>query len=228
MSVLQTAVFVSRHPVLSLLSADDQDRLVLGSTSVGYVRGDPVWHPGRPADEFVIVQEGTVARFLGGHADRPLLAALDGPEDFADLSASIGAAPRTRLAISHTNNTTLLKAPRSLLIEMLHRRPEALLALQACLARECDALLQRLALASAPAASRLAHLLLQLADRGDHDREVTDWITREHMAQYIGTTSETVTRTLGSWARAGIIEKRSRGLKLCQPAALARMVGPSR
>lgn len=225
MTTVHVADFAAQHPVLSLLTEASRAALLKASSTVTYDRGDPVWHLGHPADDFTLVLDGVVARFLPGFSDRPLLAALEGPGDFADLAASLRGGRRTRTAVAYADPTRVLKLPSAPVRDALRERPEAMNALLGRLAAESDVVLERLALSAALAPARLAHLLLSLSEPAGDARVVALRITREHMAQFIGATPETVTRTLTAWAARGLVEKQARGLKLCDPAHLQRLAG---
>jgi CRP-like cAMP-binding protein len=225
MTTVHVADFAAQHPVLSLLPETSRAALLRASSTVTYDRGDPVWHLGHPAEEFALVLEGIVARFLPGFSERPLLAALEGPGDFADLTASLRGSRRTRTAVAYADRTRVLKLPCGPVNEALREHPDAMTALLRRTAEESDAVLERLALSAALAPARLAHLLLSLSRPAAEGRDVALRITREHMAQFIGATPETVTRTLTAWAAQGLVQKQARGLRLCEPARLARLAG---
>lgn len=230
MSTVHIADFAAQHPVLSLLPDAPRAALLRLSSTVTYDRGDPIWHLGHPAEEFIVVLEGVVARFLPGFSERPLLAALEGPGDFADLAASLRGGRRTRTAVAYADPTRVMKLPRGAVHDALREHPDAMAAVLARIAAESDAVLDRLALSAALAPARLAparlaHLLLSLSEPAGEARVVALRITREHMAQFIGATPETVTRTLTAWAAQGMVQKQARGLKLCEPAQMERLAG---
>ncbi len=225
MTTVHVTDFAAQHPVLSLLPETSRAALLGASSTVTYDRGDPVWHLGHPAEEFTLVLDGVVARFLPGFSERPLLAALEGPGDFADLAASLRGSRRTRTAVAYADPTRVLKLPCGPVHDALREHPDAMSAVLRRVAEESDAVLERLALSAALAPSRLAHLLLSLSEPAGEARDVGLRITREHMAQFIGATPETVTRTLTAWAAQGVVQKQARGLRLCKPALLQRLAG---
>lgn len=225
MTTVHVADIAAQHPVLSLLPEALRVTLLRSSSTVNYDRGDAVWHLGHPAEEFTLVLEGVVARFLPGLSERPLLAALEGPGNFADLAASLRGGRRTRTAVAYADPTRVLKLPRGAVLDALREHPDAMAAVLTRVAAESDAVLDRLALSAALAPARLAHLLLSLSEPAGDARVVALRITREHMAQFIGATPETVTRTLTAWAAQGIVQKQTRGLTLCDPARMRRLVG---
>ncbi len=227
MTTVHVADFAAQHPVLSLLPEALRATLLKSSSTVTYDRGDPIWHLGHPAEDFTLVLEGVVARFLPGFSERPLLAALEVAGDFADLAASLRGGRRTRTAVAYADPTRVLKLPRGAVHDALREHPDAMTAVLGRVAAESDAVLDRLALSAALAPARLAHLLLSLSEPAGDARVVALRITREHMAQFIGATPETVTRTLTAWAAQGIVQKLARGLKLCEPAQMQRLAGGS-
>jgi CRP-like cAMP-binding protein len=218
MPSLSPAEFAAAHPLLSLLSADARAALLRASSVVSYRRGDSIWHLGHHADVFVALMDGVVAQFLPGHTERPLFVSLAFPGELLDLSASVRNGRRERAATAYADPTRVLKAPRGPWLDALRGAAEALHHQCELLAAEQDRFLRRLALSAALAPTRLAHLLLELAETigaTEHDAVVVPLrLTREHMAQYIGSTPETVTRTLTAWSEEGIVEKSPRALRL--------------
>ena len=75
--------------------------------------------------------------------------------------------------------------------------------------------------------SRIARALLRLLNhsggwRGGV-REITFPLTHQDLAQMAGTTQFTVSRTLGTWEAAGVVEKGRRRVLIRQPRALLRI-----
>ncbi|MEZ4393642.1 MAG: Crp/Fnr family transcriptional regulator [Polyangiales bacterium] len=219
---------IARHPVLLPLPESRLAPLLRSSAVVTYRRGDSVWHLGHPADDFAFVLEGTVGRFLSGLSPRPLFASIDGAGSFSDLSASVRRARRTQSAVAFAARTTVAKIPQRPFLEALSDSPDSMRALLELAAEESDAALRRLALSASLASTRLAHLLLSVAPPDAAGRRAVSLrLTREHMAQFIGSTPETVTRTLTAWSAEGLVEKRARALVLRDIARLEALARPS-
>jgi CRP-like cAMP-binding protein len=77
------------------------------------------------------------------------------------------------------------------------------------------------------AENRIALALLRLLEHSGGEegrgREVTFALSQQDLAQMAGTTTFTVSRTLGSWQAAGVIETGRRRLLIRQPQALVRI-----
>lgn len=228
MTTQNSLELIARHPVLLSLPESRLGSLLKASAVVTYRRGDSVWHLGHPADDFAFVLEGAVGRFLSGLSPRPLFAAIDGAGAFSDLSASVRRARRTQSAVAFAARTTVAKIPQQPFREALNASPDSMRALLELVAEESDAALRRLALSASLAPTRLAHLLLAISPPDAAGRRAVSLrITREHMAQFIGSTPETVTRTLTAWSAEGLVEKRARTLVLLDIARLESLARPN-
>lgn len=228
MTTQNLLALLARHPVIASLPEARVGSLLRAAAVVTYRRGDSVWHLGHPADDFAFVLEGAVGRFLSGLSPRPLFASIDGAGAFSDLNASVRQARRTQSAVAFAARTTVAKIPQRPFREARGASPDSMLALLELVAEEGDAALRRLALSASLAPTRLAHLLLAISPPDAAGRRAVSLrITREHMAQFIGSTPETVTRTLTAWSAEGIVEKRARTLVLRDIARMEAIAQPS-
>jgi CRP/FNR family transcriptional regulator, anaerobic regulatory protein len=86
---------------------------------------------------------------------------------------------------------------------------------------------QMLLLGRKTARERLASFLLRLAERrGEHDGPIELPMSRGDIADYLGLTIETVSRTFTSLRQAGLIElPAAHQLVICRPAELDRAAG---
>jgi len=74
------------------------------------------------------------------------------------------------------------------------------------------------------AEERVAHFLLEMSHRGGNPGSVNLQMSRQDIADYLGITIETVSRTLTHFEQAGLISLRtSRQIDLCRRSALARL-----
>jgi len=80
---------------------------------------------------------------------------------------------------------------------------------------------------SSSAPEKLARLLLDWCASGKKTKEGTQVrvpLTHEEIAEFIGTTRETVTRTLSDFRAKQLVATHGSNLTICDPAALASMV----
>jgi CRP-like cAMP-binding protein len=74
------------------------------------------------------------------------------------------------------------------------------------------------------AEERVAHFLLEISRRSGTPATVTLPMSRQDIADYLGITIETVSRTLTHFEQAGLISLRtSRQIDLCKRSTLARL-----
>lgn len=207
--------YISRHRLMNRLPPTVRDVLASAGSTVTYQRGESVWHRGERADGFSLVADGIVAEFVAGVTERALLVSLSVPGDALDLSCAIRAGRREREAVAFTDEARVIKVPRERWWSAMQASPEAMRTLCEVMAEESDRLAQRVALCAAAAPVRLAHFLLLLgATAGTREGgavRVPLRLTREHLAQYIGTTPETVSRTLLTWRESGVLSRERDG-----------------
>lgn len=87
----------------------------------------------------------------------------------------------------------------------------------------------RLTLLMRSAEERVAYFLLEMSRRAGNRSAITLPMPRQDIADYLGITIETVSRTLSHLEQSGIISLRtSRQIDLCRCAALAERRSPSR
>ena len=82
-------------------------------------------------------------------------------------------------------------------------------------------------LASSSAAQRLAAYLLDLSQRQAAE-EVVLPVSQRQLAAMFGIRAETLSRLLSDWTASGHLCRQGKGLRLCDPAWLARVAGPGR
>jgi CRP-like cAMP-binding protein len=168
-----------------------------------YARGQVLCSEGDPGDDLLVLEEGRirVCRFsLSGQ--EIVLAEVDAPATFGEL-ALIDGGPRAADVIAESN-VRVRYLPRRVVLDLVSREPAMALALMKSLAAMVRATNERLSdLLALDVPGRLAKWLL--AHTGDDGRLAVDQ-SQETLARSIGTTRVSVNRSLGQFARRGLIE----------------------
>lgn len=191
------------------LSTEDQTRLASLATLREYARGDYIWRAGDPAENLTAIVRGRV-KIVGHSGGNDVILELFGPGEPVGAIAVYNYIPYPASAIC-MEPSTLLILPRRDYFELLDRYPEfaraiirELTKLFLSLARKVEEMRgQRIEV-------RIAQLFLNLAERmgkpGNGGAiEIPIALTRQEVADLVGTTVETAIRVLSRWGREGVL-----------------------
>lgn len=177
-----------------------------------------------PSDAFFVLASGQVKVTLSAEDGREVILSLLRPGDFFGEMSLLQGEPQSASAIATEDSRLLvLSGPdfRRCLMEL----PGAAFGLLRGLLyrlREADDKVGGLILLDVT--GRVAHLLLQLADQED-GRHISQVPTHQVMAQMVGSSRETVSRTVRSFVVANVIEATRRGVTIQDRAALEKAAG---
>ena len=195
-------------PMFRGLSADDQRRLVSMAAVRDYQRGDFLWHEGDPAESLTILLKGQVKIVRHAEAGDVILE-LFGEGEPVGAIAVYNYMPYPASAIC-LEPVTLLAIPRRDYFELLDRNPEFARAIIRELTRLTVALTRKLGEQRGQKVdARIARLFLALADRMGRESkdgiEIPIQLTRQEVADLVGTTVESAIRVLSRWGREGVL-----------------------
>jgi len=208
-----------RVPLFAQLSEDDLARVAAMVRERPYPRHSVIVFEGDPGDALFIVAAGQVKVVLIGEDGREvILAVLESGDCFGEL-ALIDDEPRSAHVIA-MDDARLLVLRRDDFQQALEGHPRLALALLRTLSRRLRRADDQIgALVLLDVYSRVARVLLELAN-GSPEGDLVRRVTHATIAQMIGSTRETVSRTLRELADHGLIEASSRGIRLADLTAL--------
>jgi CRP-like cAMP-binding protein len=195
-------------PMFRGLSAEDQRRLESMAAVRDYERGDFLWREGDPAESLTIILKGRVK--IVRHADAgDVILELFGEGEPVGAIAVYNYMPYPASAVC-LEPVTLLVIPRREYFELLDRNPEFARAIIRELTRLTVALTRKLGEQRGQKVdARIARLFLALADRMGRDSkdgvEIPIQLTRQEVADLVGTTVESAIRVLSRWGREGVL-----------------------
>lgn len=203
---------------------DETGRIELAGRArrVSYDAGSPIFHLGDPGDSMMIVVTGVVRISLPTRQGKDvILADLGAGEVFGEV-ALLDGLPRSAAALAHTN-CDLLVVQRNDVMPFLRARADACLALVTVLCerlRRADERMTDIGLSQLPV--RLAKTLLRRAasDRGGRKRLA---LSQTELGDMIGSSRESVNRTLRHWHQQGILELHGGWITLRNRDALAAL-----
>jgi CRP-like cAMP-binding protein len=200
---------VGRSSLLNALDADSIDEIVRQSTVVKVARRRPIHSQGEPGNFVFVVGSGRALVVRRADGDREFTVAYRGVGDLVgETPIAIGGMHRDgALAIDQLE---VLRIPMRLVGDLMERSPKFCMALLKMMGeRRMEAERRIEALLSRTVESRVADFLLRAAEshgiQESRGRLIGVKFTHQEIANYVGSTRETVTLTLGDMKRRGLI-----------------------
>ena len=200
---------VGRCGIFGVLDQDSIDEIVRQSTVVKVARRRPIHSQGEAGNFLFVVGSGRALVVRRADGDREFTVAYRGVGDIlGETPMAVGGAHRDgALAIDQIE---VLRVPMRLVAELMERSSKLSMALMRMMGeRRMEAERRIEALLSRTVESRVADFLLRAADTHgipeSRGRLIGVKFTHQEIANYVGSTRETVTLTLGDMKRRGLI-----------------------
>lgn len=220
---------LARVPFFAGLDHEALHRIDERATMQGIVEDEAVYLAGHRADRLYVVATGVVKLTGSTPEGDPVLLDVLGPASFLGTLPVLGGETYAEDAWMLTAGC-LLSFDTAQFDAVLVEHPSVVrhaLAAMGARLRTAQERVRRGASTNAPV--RIASTLLVLAERlgvDDGDRILVDVpLAREDLASLAGCAPETVSRSLASWSRDGLVETGRRWVALRRPAALAEVAG---
>src|SRR5215472_12791940 len=189
-------------------------------------KGDYLFHEGDRSEGFYVVQKGAVNVHRVNAAGKEQVIHLFRPiESFAEATlATEGGYPADARA---TEPTTVLLVPKADFVELIRKRPELALRMLGSMSqhlRVIVGLLDDLTLKDME--TRLANWLLKRCPRpiGGGAVEIELDRTKRVLAAEMGTTSETLSRTLAKFRDQNLLQVKGNTITLTKPRELQKLL----
>ena len=194
-------------PLLSSLRKEDREALAPLCRMRGYEKGETIFREGEPADRihFVHIGRVKVVKAAGG---RDVIIEILGPGEPVGAVAVFEKRPFPASAVA-LEPSGLLSIPEREFFQLLENRPQMMRHLLAGLTYRLMMVNKRLADMTGSAEARASRLFLTLSDRVGTRREKGMFIplplSRQEIADLIGTTLETAIRLMSRWQKDEIV-----------------------
>lgn len=205
-------VDLSKITLFNSLAPDEIKEIHPYITKVSFKKKDVIFSEGDPSDWFYIVINGKVKITKLSQEGKEIILEIISPMDFFGGLAVIKGFPYPANAIA-MEDTELLKISRSNLMRILDRFPNLMYCMALQLSdrmKESHEALKNIALERVEA--RIASLLLKLADKTGRETEsgllIDMKLTKQDIAEMVGTTVETSIRTMSKFKKLGMISDR--------------------
>ena len=209
-------------PLLAALRPDDREAVAPLCRLRGYDKGETIFREGDPADRIHFVHIGRV-KIVKSAGARDIILEILGPGEPVGAVAVFERRPFPASAVT-LEPSGILSIPEREFFSLLERRPEMMRHLLAGLTYRLMMVNKRLADLTGSAEQRAARLFLTLADRvgvktADGVR-IPLTLSRQEVADLIGTTLETAIRLMSRWQKEAIVLTEKDGFVIPQPAKL--------
>lgn len=215
-------------PLFRRLGAEDLERLAQVTLLRSWGKGEALFEEGDPSDNFLVITSGRVKVFKVTPDGRHLILEIFGPGDPVGAVAVYEERPypATGIALEECEAAAI---PRRDFFALLDAHPTLVRGLLLAMTRRLVELTLRLAeLTGGRIESRIARLFLKLAENLGEPAEgggtfIPLPLSRQELADLIGTTIETCIRIMSRWGKEGIVETRSDGFTILDRETLEEL-----
>lgn len=218
---------IRKVPLYQRLTGQDRVELASVCHLERYERGAEVFAEGDPANQFFTVVEGRIKVFKGTSDGRIVILEIFGPGDPVGGVAVYEELPYPATAVA-LEPTTCLCIPRADFFGLLETRPSLVRGLLVALTHRLVMLTSRLAeRTGGRVETRFARLFLKLQDDIGQPQSTGVFIplalSRQELADLLGTTVETSIRIMSRWGKSGIVSTEREGFLITDIEALEKL-----
>ena len=224
---MSAAAVLQKVPLFSQLAPVELQRVVEVVRERAYPKNSVILFEDDPGDALYVVAEGQVKVVLIGEDGREVILSVLGPGEFFGEMALIDDEPRSAHVIA-MEDSSLLVLRREEFQGILRQSPGIAVALLRELSRRLRRVDEKVgSLVLLDVNGRVAQLLLDLADEEKDGSRITRRLTHHTIAQMIGSSRETVSRTMRELVDKGLIHVSRRDIEIRDRPALEAAAGRS-
>ena len=223
---MSAAAVLQKVPLFSQLAPADLQRVVEVARERSYPKNSVILFEDDPGDALYVVAAGQVKVVLIGEDGREVILSVLGEGEFFGEMALIDDEPRSAHVIA-MEDSTLIVLRREDFTGILMHTPGIALSLLRELSRRLRRVDEKVgSLVLLDVHGRVAQLLLELADETDGSR-ITRRLTHHTIAQMIGSSRETVSRTMREFVDKDFIDVNRKDIVIRDRGALEQASGLS-
>jgi CRP/FNR family transcriptional regulator len=221
---------LQKIPLFSSLNDTELEEILPYLTKEEFKKKEEIFSEGDPPEHLYLLLEGKVKITRLSHDGREIIMELISPPDFFGALAVLRGFPYPANAVA-MQDSSVIRVSRQDFLNMIDRFPNIMFEITSSLGdrtREFHDTLKNVALERVE--SRIASLLLKLADKvGEKEGDATVIgmrLTKQDIAEMVGTTVETTIRVMSRFRKAGLIADRDARIILLNTDELRRVVSP--
>ncbi|MDF1674770.1 MAG: Crp/Fnr family transcriptional regulator [Vicingaceae bacterium] len=191
-----------------------------------YNKGQVVFHEGNRTNGIYCINKGKVKLFQIGSEGKEQIIRFAKPGDVIGYRALLSEEPLSASASAIEDDTTICFIPRDQIFSMIAQNPNFNFKFLKMLSHELGEAAKIITdLAQKPVRERLAETLLILKDTFELDEEknIQVKLSREELANIVGTATESVIRLLSEFKKDELIAVEGRNIKLLNIPGLTRV-----
>lgn len=224
-SGVPTDKLLDRIPLLSILSTQDRRRLQQEFSETRYARDEFIFREGDPTRYFHIVKEGTVKCVKSTPDGKECTLKMLMPGDLFCCDAGTFEGARHPGTAQPMGDVSVLRIRKEAYFNMLRHNPDAAIEVIKYLGNRLNEAQEKAKILALDRADRrLAGLLAELGARSGITEadgvRLPIRLTRQDMANMVGTTTETVIRIMSRFKRDGLVSGTAKRLVLLRPDLL--------
>lgn len=203
--------------VFSEVPEDRYTSMAEATTSLILNKNDTVWEEGDRCGHLYLIVSGSIKIIKHSETGKDVIIEIYGPRDAIGVSTTLVGGPYISAAVC-ISAVKLLCVPRELILSLLGEVPGMALRSLKGMARRQRMLMQKVKeMAAGGVEYRIAHLLLKLADRIGESKTTNGInipinLSRQDIADLVGTTVETAIRVMSRWRKLGIVDNDKAGI----------------
>ena len=223
---MSSAVVLQKVPLFSQLASPELQRVVEVARERSYPKNSVILFEDDPGDALYVVAKGQVKVVLIGEDGREVILSVLGEGEFFGEMALIDDEPRSAHVIAMEDSALIVLRREDFQGILIHAPGIALALLKELSRRLCRVDEKVGSLVLLDVHGRVAQLLLDLADETDGQR-ITRRLTHHTIAQMIGSSRETVSRTMREFVDKGLIDVSRKDILIRDRATLEQAAGRS-
>ncbi|MDZ7738706.1 MAG: Crp/Fnr family transcriptional regulator [Bacteroidales bacterium] len=203
--------------IFNYLSPGEKVKLSGGVTLMTFDRQDILFKQNMPSDHIVYIIKGLIKVYSGSRGDRVVCIRLAGPGSFAAL-ASAYSSDTYRNTAAAIEETVALMIRKETLKDIMKQNGMFSVALINLMGKEVlDVSDKLVSFSMKQLPGRVADLIRYFSEEVFGSNEFTVSLTRQEMAELIGTTKESLIRTLNEFKNDKIIDLDGKHIRILSP-----------
>jgi CRP-like cAMP-binding protein len=219
---------IAKIPLFSSLSSDEINEISRCMETRTFKKRNTIFSEGDPSNMFYVLVSGKVKMTKMSHEGKEIIIELISPGEFFGAFAALKGFPYPANAVAMADSA-MLRIGRADLLRIIERFPNLMYMLTAHLServREFPDMLKSIALERVE--SRVSSLLLKLAQKtgiktADSGLQINMKLTKQDIAEMVGSTVETTIRVMSRFEKAGLIKVSGGRIVIRNKKELARI-----
>lgn len=227
--VKPVAAAIAETPLFRCVGPDEREHLARVSRVRAFAKGERIFEMGDPSDHFYLVLSGVVKVFRVGAGGHDVILEMFGAGGPLGSVAMFQSRPFPASAAA-MEDTECLVIPRADFFRLLESEPALVRGLLGSLSLRLVQLTNRLEeLSGGRIDARFARLFLKLADQMGQPSpggvRIPLALSRQELADLLGTTIETAIRTMSRWNKEAVLRTEKGGFVILDRDALEAVAG---